>query len=107
MSTTSSGLYNIYKNGGSLSPGVLHDLFGIYNLPKLILDNNEEFSERISIIDGLYKGLYNMGVKDEIIHKAFLNNGLDKLIHDSYLNKETGYYRIFCDSNINIGKTCY
>ena len=107
MSTTASGLYNIYKNGGSHSPGVLHDLFGVYNWTKITLGNKQEVSDRITIIDGLYKGLYNMNISHEIIHKAFLNNGLDKLIHDSYLNKESGYYKMFCDNNLTIGKTCY
>ncbi len=46
-------------------------------------------------------------IKKDIIEKAFKNNELDKLIHETY-NKhgKTRYYQKFCNNNIKIGKTC-
>ena len=46
-------------------------------------------------------------INKDIIEKAFKNNELDKLIHETY-NKhgKTGYYQKFCNNNIKIGKTC-
>ncbi len=48
-----------------------------------------------------------LDIDKDIIENAFNNNELDKLIHDTY-NKHgrTKYYQMFCDQNINIGRTC-
>jgi hypothetical protein len=41
-----------------------------------------------------------------IVEKAYKTNQLDKLIHDSYkIYGTSGYYKMFCDKNIEIGKT--
>ena len=38
------------------------------------------------------------GMNKNIVEKAFLNNQLDKLIHDSYkVYGTSGYYKKFCD----------
>jgi hypothetical protein len=78
---------------------VLADYFGLDNL------SNED---NICIILGLYIKMLNIwNIKKDIIEKAFKNNELDKLIHETY-NKhgKTGYYEMFCNNNIKIGKTC-
>ena len=78
---------------------VLADYFGLDNLSN---ENN------ICIILGLYIKMLNIwNIKKDIIEKAFKNNELDKLIHETY-NKhgKTGYYQKFCNNNIKIGKTC-
>ena len=77
---------------------VLADYFGLDNL------SNED---NIIIILGLYIKMLNIwNINKDIIEKAFKNNELDKLIHDTY-NKhgKTKYYQMFCDKNIKIGKT--
>ncbi len=78
---------------------VLVDYFGLDNL------SNED---NIIIILGLYIKMLNCwNINKKVIEKAFKNNELDRLIHDTY-NKhgKTGYYQMFCDKNINIGRTC-
>jgi hypothetical protein len=41
-----------------------------------------------------------------IIEKAYKTNELDKSIHDSYeIYGTSGYFKMFCDKNIIIGKT--
>ena len=78
---------------------VLADYFGLDNL------SNED---NMCIILGLYIKMLNIWkINKDIIEKAFKNNELDKLIHDTY-NKhgKTGYYQFFCNKNIKIGKTC-
>jgi hypothetical protein len=78
---------------------VLADYFGLDNL------SNED---NTCIILGLYIKMLNIwNIKKDIIEKAFKNNELDKLIHETY-NKhgKTGYYQNFCNNNIKIGKTC-
>ena len=78
---------------------VLADYFGLDNL------SNED---NIIVILGLYIKMLNCwNIHKDIIEKAFKNNELDKLIHETY-NKhgKTGYYQKFCNNNIKIGKTC-
>ena len=78
---------------------VLVDYFGLDNL------SNED---NIIVILGLYIKMLNCwNIHKDIIEKAFKNNELDKLIHETY-NKhgKTGYYQKFCNNNIKIGKTC-
>jgi hypothetical protein len=77
---------------------VLADYFGLDNL------SNED---NICIILGLYIKMLNIwNIKKDIIEKAFKNNELDKLIHETY-NKhgKTGYYQLFCNKNIKIDQT--
>ena len=74
---------------------VVADYFGLDNV------------ENLSIILGLYQGMIKIkGMDKRIIEKAFKTNQLDKLIHDSYkIYGTSGYYKMFCDNNITIGKT--
>ena len=77
---------------------VLADYFGLDNL------SNED---NIIIILGLYiKMLNNWNINKDIFEKAFKNNEIDQLIHDTY-NKhgKTGYYQKFYNKNIKMGKT--
>jgi hypothetical protein len=49
------------------------------------------------------------GMDKSTVEKAYKNNELDKLnhwFHDSYkIYGTSGYYKMFCDKNIEIGKT--
>ena len=75
----------------------LADYFGVDNL-------NDE--DNICIILGLYiKMLNSRNINKDIIEKAFKNNELDQLIHETY-NKlgKTGYYQKICNKNIKIVK---
>jgi hypothetical protein len=80
---------------------VLADYFGLDNLHNYNEDN-------IIIILGLYIKMLNCwNINKDVIEKAFKNNELDRLIHDTYNKRgKTGYYQMFCDKNINIGRTC-
>ena len=74
---------------------VIADYFGLDNVAHL------------SIILGLYQGMIKIkGMDKSIIEKAYKKNELDKLIHESYkIYGTSGYYKMFCDKNIIIGKT--
>ena len=74
---------------------VIADYFGLDNV------------DHLSIILGVYQGMIKIkGMDKSIIEKAFKKKELDKLIHDSYkIYGSSGYYKMFCDKNITIGKT--
>ena len=74
---------------------VIADYFGFDNF------------EDLSIILGLYQGMIKIkGMDKDIIENLFKKNRLDKLIHDSYkIYGTSGYYKIFCEKQIKIGKT--
>ena len=74
---------------------VVADYFG--------LDN----TDNLDVILGIYQGMLKIkGMDKSIVEKAFKNNQLDKLIHDSYkVYGTSGYYRMFCERNIKIGNT--
>jgi hypothetical protein len=74
---------------------VIADYFGLDNIAHL------------SIILGLYQGMIKIkGMDKSIIEKAYKKNELDKLIHESYkIYGSSGYYKMFCDKNIIIGRT--
>ncbi len=75
---------------------VIADYFGLGNI------------DNLDIILGLYQGMIKIkGMDKSTVEKAYKNNELDKLIHDSYKTYGTsGYYKMFCDKNIEIGETC-
>ena len=77
---------------------VIADYFGIENASN---------TEHLSIILGLYQGMIKIkGMNKDIVENAYKKNKLDKLIHDSYrVYGSSGYYRMFCEKNIIIGKT--
>ena len=77
---------------------VIADYFGLENA------SNDEY---LSIILGLYQGMIKIkGMNKDTVENAFKKNKLDKLIHDSYrVYGSSGYYRMFCEKNIIIGKT--
>ena len=79
---------------------VLADFFGSDSL----CNYNED---DICVILGLYQKMLNSwNIDKSIIEKAFLDNQLDQLIHDTY-NKhgKTGYYQLFCNKNMKIDQT--
>lgn len=79
------------------------DLFGKFNWT-INMQNN--CNETITMFLGLYKGLYLMNVSCNEIHKCFLQNKLDILIHEKYKLRKSGYYKMFCENDIKIGDTC-
>ena len=72
---------------------VIAEYFGLVNAGN---------TEHLSIILGLYQGMIKIkGMNKNIVEKAFLNNQLDKLIHDSYkVYGTSGYYKKFCDKKL-------
>lgn len=98
-------LYSIYYKGGSLTPSVLNDLFGFMNLPESIASDEGEFTKRVQLMDGLYKGLYLMDIPAREIEKNRRENTLDNLIHEKYAKHSSGYYTKFCEQGVPIGKT--
>ncbi len=75
---------------------VIADYFGLDNI------------DNVDIILGLYQGMIKIkGMDKSTVEKAYKTNQLDKLIHDSYkIYGTSGYYKMFCDKKIEIGKTC-
>ena len=63
--------------------------------------DNADDAEHLSFVFGLYQGIIKIkGMNKDIVEKAFWNNQLDKLIHDSYKQYESkgrksGYYKCF------------
>ena len=56
-----------------------------------------------SIILGVYQKMvkcYNIDAN--MLHNACINHKLNKLIHSTYKNRETGYYKLFCDMKIDV-----
>ena len=55
------------------------------------------------------RDLDNEEIEENKYYKSLfkkISNELDKLIHDSYkIYGSSGYYKMFCDKNIIIGKT--
>lgn len=97
MITTAMSLYNYFDDyEGYISSAVKHDLFGLKNC-------EDEYI--LLIIIGVYRGMYLLNISHEEIHKCFLENKLDELIHNSYKNRHSDYYDDFCKYNIKIGKT--
>ena len=105
MTSTVQSLYNVYNIGGSLSNGILHDLFGINNLSQNMQDI--EYQEYIDVIDGLYNGMWKINIPVKEIEKAFRQNKLDDLIYRIYNNTDNKYYRKYIKSNFTIVNTFY
>ena len=86
-----------------LAESCMADLFP----PLLVIANyfgldNADNEEHLSIVFGLYQGMIKIkGMNKNIVEKAFLNNQLDKLIHDSYkVYGSSKYYKKFCDKKL-------
>ena len=76
---------------------VIVDYFGTHN------NSNDE---NMFIIFGIYQWLIKIrGIKENILHKCYLTNRLDELIHKMYKHKSSGYYEMFKKNNIKIGDT--
>ena len=96
-------LYTVYEHGGEFSNAIIFDLFGLNNWPKDL--NQEASSKRLTLFDGIYKGLYLMNVPAKIIETHRRANKLDDLIHDKYKGRESEYYKKFCEQKVVIGPT--
>ena len=100
---TADALYQIYKNGGQITSAIAVDLFGMMNWPTHL--DNTSFNNRLTLMDGIYKGLYLMNVPASEIEKHRRENTLDTLIHTKYKGHSSGYYTTFCDQKTVIGPT--
>jgi hypothetical protein len=105
--TTSASLYNIFNNGGYITNGILHDLFGITNWPQEVRNNENKLKETITMYQGIYKGLWLMEVSINEIENAQKKNELDKLIITKYKGRSSIYFDEYCKTNCKIGKTFY
>ena len=105
--STAKSLYNIYNNGGYISNGILHDLFGINNWPDDVRNNKNKLLDTITMYDGLYKGLWLMEVSVTEIENAQKKNELDKLIITKYTCSSSIYFNEYCTTDCKIGKTFY
>ena len=98
MPKTIDDLVNICEMDTLPCIPVIADYFGLQNC-------NEN---SIPIILGVYQKMlkpqpFGFGIDKNKIEKAFLENNLDELIHDTYQkNGKTGYYKLFCDGKMKI-----
>lgn len=97
MTTSSKALYDFFEGKGSLCPAIVCDLFGYINWSS---NMREKKHDTIAMFIGLYKGLYNMGVTHQEIHRCLCKHQLDELIHTKYLMFPNFYYKGYCDTNI-------
>ena len=95
--TTVKTLIEDIRGGFSHSVSTLIDYYGTHNI------NNDNFI----IIKGVYRDLIvsKNCVDDFFLHKCFLENRLDELIHKKFQNIKSQYYNKFVEKNIQIGAT--
>jgi hypothetical protein len=100
---------------------VLADYFGLFipNWPHDLFEHPAESNQRISIIYGVYRGLWLLDVTADELDKHFRENTLDHLIHTTYQEKKhvlvernytiylSKFYNTFCNKNIKIGNTYF
>lgn len=82
-----------FVHGDMIAIPLIADYFGLHN------------KKYESTLMGIYQGLFKYGTTEEVIEQAAKCGKLDELIHKVYKNRETGYYKEFCDNNIVIGRT--
>ena len=65
-----------------------------------------KFNKLNHLIESVVNKHTDRDIDKGIIEKAFIDNQLDKFIHETY-NKhgKTGYYQMFCNKNMKIGNT--
>lgn len=102
MNTSSKALYDYFDDTGDIGPAIVWDIFGYMNWNDDMKQNRDD---TLTLFLGLFKGLYNMGVTHTEIHRCFMLNQLDMLIHTKYSIVRNGYYREFCNNKIRIGNT--
>jgi hypothetical protein len=100
--TSAQELYDMYKYGGIYPLKVIYELFGYNNWTN---EMKEDDDNSFMIFDGIYKGLQIMDMTEKEINKYYEENKLDEMIHKYYKKRSSGYYKIFCEKNIKIGKT--
>ena len=68
--------------------------------------NSKFTDEEIGIVFGIYQGLVKYkGVDEQLLHKCFMANRLDELIHKKYKYRSTEYYQLFKHNNLQIGRS--
>ena len=100
--------YKKMLSSNHLVKSCIYDLYPS-EIPTLVdyFGNYISDDDNFAIIYGVYKGLVKYkGVDAELLHKCFIANRLDDLIHTKYKHMQTGYYKKFIDNKIKIGKTC-
>ena len=95
MKTSASELIeSCWRDLMDFSPPVFFDYF-----------NSKFTDEEIGIVFGIYQGLVKYrGVDEQLLHKWFMANRLDELIHKKYNYKSSGYYELFKQKNLQIGR---
>jgi hypothetical protein len=97
---------------------VLADYFGFFNWPHDLFDNPDKSNQRISVLYGVYRGLWLLDITADELDNHFRDNKLDELIHTTYQQKQSvflerrytaylSYYKTFCDNNMSVGNTYY
>ena len=64
---------------------------------------NARSEEQVRIILGIYQGLVKIrGVEADVLNNCFESNRLNELVHAKYKYSKTGYYKMFCDQDIDL-----
>ena len=64
---------------------------------------NARAEKDIVTVLGIYQGLVKMkGVKAPLLANCFLSNRLNELVHAKYKHGQSGYYKMFCQSKIDL-----
>jgi len=68
--------------------------------------NIKSTEEELYLTWCVYLGLVKYkGVSADLLHKCFLANRLDELIHKKFRYNKTCYYKMFAEKNLQIGQT--
>lgn len=103
MVTPAEMLYAYYdREKTRIDPIVYITLFGKNRMWET---SSQSIDDILVMYEGLYKGLYLMGVSRKEIHHCFLANRLDELIHTKFSINKSDYYNSFVDTGFIIGKT--
>ena len=81
----------------------LHDEFP--SIPVLVdyFGNSISSLPRQGVVLGVYQGLVECkGVTVELLDNCFRTNRLNELVHAKFKNKQSGYYRKFCELQIDL-----
>ena len=81
----------------------IKDIYPPINVSVDYFGDTWENDEHESIVLGVYQGLVRRDrVSSDELHRHFLQNTLDDLIHSKYKGRETGYYKKFCNLKLNL-----
>ena len=98
MSTSAEALYDYIEcNEEPIRPSIVIDLFGYANWTSFMKSNRDDV---LTLFIEVYKGLHMRGVTSKEIHRCFLQNKLDDLMHIKYSVTGSGYYNVFCGKSV-------